>query len=105
MTGESFRRLRGPAPYANSPLSSIRMEIRPLRLAHAEKIREALQPTIEAAARAIISTLAEFNAAVTVLNSYESEFDQAGGEARYVRLPANFGAIEHHARSLLEEFR
>jgi hypothetical protein len=103
LNDKSITRLAKKRESLEVVLSELRREVRAHRDGHSKAVRKALQPTIEAAARAIIATLAEFNAAATVLNSCESEFDQAGGEARYVRLGANFGAIEHHARSLLEE--
>jgi hypothetical protein len=100
MDSSSLRRLEKKRESLEEKLRPLRMEIPPFRLVHAEKIREALKPTIEAAARTVFVALAEFTEALATLNSCEEEVERAGGQPSYVHAPRELGAIEFRVRRL-----
>jgi hypothetical protein len=75
------------------------MEIRAHRDEHSARVRKALAPQIESAARMMVEALAEFNAAVNLINSAQTEIEIAGGQADFVRPPI-LGPLECYARAL-----
>jgi exonuclease VII large subunit len=82
-------------------LNALLREIRPHRAEHASRVAGALRGMVKGAALRMISALAEFNEAVTLINSAQSEVERVGGEPSFISLPRDIGTLEHHARSLV----
>jgi hypothetical protein len=81
-------------------LRPLKMEIRAHRNEHSIRVRKALAPQIESAARMLVDALAGFNEAVTAINAAESEIEIAGGEPSFIR-PPMLGPLECYVRGLV----
>jgi hypothetical protein len=95
-----IRKLQKRREKTEEALIPLRMQIRPMRDAHSERVREALTPAMREKARAFIHALAEQPAAAAFLNDCETEIERAGGSPSFERFETRFGYHEMRARQI-----
>jgi hypothetical protein len=100
MNDKTINRLAKTCEAVEDKLRPLQMEVRGHRDEHSTRVHEALAPQIESGARMMVAALAEFNAAVNVINAAETEIERAGGAADFIRLPLEVGSLENYARGL-----
>jgi hypothetical protein len=103
LNDKAIRLLEKTREAIEETLRPLRMEIRGHREGHSTRVREALLPQIESAARTMVEALSGLTAAATLINAAETEIERAGGDPSFIRLPYDIGSLELYARQLMEK--